>query len=142
MEIEEDSHVPIILGRPFLATTAAIIDMKNGKITFEVGDEKMEYSLLNAMGTPSMGETICQVDVLDDLQREQLPMIKMDDALETLLMGSANDEDWETREYTRLLEEAKANLIIAQIKEVRNASSVGERTTPPEVLLKPLPSNL
>ncbi|XP_021715164.1 uncharacterized protein LOC110683120 [Chenopodium quinoa] len=54
MEMEEDSHVPIILGRPFLATAGAIINMKNGKITFEVGDEKMEYSLLNAMGTPSI----------------------------------------------------------------------------------------
>ncbi|XP_021747615.1 DNA damage-inducible protein 1-like, partial [Chenopodium quinoa] len=41
MEMEEDAHVPIILGRPFLATAGAIIDMKNGKITFEVGDEKM-----------------------------------------------------------------------------------------------------
>ncbi|XP_021762511.1 uncharacterized protein LOC110727253 [Chenopodium quinoa] len=82
MEMEEDAHVPIILGRPFLATAGAIIDMKNGKITFEVGDEKMGYSLLNAMGTPSMGETICQVDVLDDLQREQLPLIKTEDALE------------------------------------------------------------
>ncbi|XP_021747432.1 uncharacterized protein LOC110713282 [Chenopodium quinoa] len=49
MEMEEDAHVPIILGRPFLATAGAIINMKNGKITFEVGDEKMEYSLLNAM---------------------------------------------------------------------------------------------
>ncbi|XP_021730997.1 uncharacterized protein LOC110697903 [Chenopodium quinoa] len=92
MEMEEDAHVPILLGRPFLATVGAIFDMKNGKITFEVGDEKMEYSLLNAMGTPFMGETICQVDVLDDLvlddlQLEQLPLIKADDALETVLTG-------------------------------------------------------
>ncbi|XP_021750404.1 uncharacterized protein LOC110716078 [Chenopodium quinoa] len=87
MEMEEDAHVPIILGKPFLATTGAIIDMKNGKITFEVGDEKIEYSLLNAMGTPSMGETVCQVDVLDDLQNDQLPLSKTDDALETMLVG-------------------------------------------------------
>ncbi|XP_021776072.1 DNA damage-inducible protein 1-like [Chenopodium quinoa] len=67
MEMEEDVNVPIILGRPFLATVGAIIDMKKGKITFEVGDEKLEYSLLNVMGTPSMGETVFQVDVLDEL---------------------------------------------------------------------------
>ncbi|XP_021759454.1 uncharacterized protein LOC110724340 [Chenopodium quinoa] len=142
MEMEEDAHVPIILGRPFLATAGEIIDMKNGKITFEVGDEKMEYSLLNDMGTPSMGETIFQVDILDDLQREQLPLIKTEDALETVLIGSANDEDWETREYTRLLEVAKANPITAPVKEVLSVSSVGESTTPPEVELKPLPSTL
>ncbi|XP_021742943.1 uncharacterized protein LOC110709041 [Chenopodium quinoa] len=34
MEMEEDVNVPIILGRPFLATAGAIIDMKKGKITF------------------------------------------------------------------------------------------------------------
>ncbi|XP_021765666.1 uncharacterized protein LOC110730162 [Chenopodium quinoa] len=38
IEMEEDAHVPIILGRPFLATAGAIIDMMNGRITFEVGD--------------------------------------------------------------------------------------------------------
>ncbi|XP_048235659.1 uncharacterized protein LOC125371173 [Ricinus communis] len=43
MEMEEDAQVPIILKRSFLATARATIDMKNGKITFEVGDEKVEY---------------------------------------------------------------------------------------------------
>ncbi|XP_021718792.1 uncharacterized protein LOC110686475 [Chenopodium quinoa] len=99
MEMEEDAYVPIILCRPFLSNAGTIIDMKNGKITFEVGYEKMEYSLLNAMGTPSMGETICQVDVLDDLQNEQLPLRKIDDALETVLVGKDDDGDWESKEY-------------------------------------------
>ncbi|XP_057247482.1 uncharacterized protein LOC130589875 [Beta vulgaris subsp. vulgaris] len=66
MEMEEDAQVPIILGRPFLATAGAIIDMKNGKITFEVGTEKMEYNLTNSMEAPSMGETIYRVDALDE----------------------------------------------------------------------------
>ncbi|XP_021714644.1 uncharacterized protein LOC110682597 [Chenopodium quinoa] len=64
MKMEEDVNVPIILGRPFLATAGAIIDMKKGKITFEVGDEKLEYSLLNVMGAPSTGDTIYQISQL------------------------------------------------------------------------------
>ena len=36
-EMEEDPQVPIILGRPFLATTGAMIDVKNGKISLSVG---------------------------------------------------------------------------------------------------------
>ncbi|XP_021733419.1 uncharacterized protein LOC110700219 [Chenopodium quinoa] len=64
MEMEEDVNFPIILGRPFLATAGAIIDMKKGKITFEVGDEKLEYSLLNVMGAPSTGDTIYQISQL------------------------------------------------------------------------------
>ncbi|XP_050908239.1 uncharacterized protein LOC127121850 [Lathyrus oleraceus] len=34
MDIKEDSNIPIILGRPFLATVGAIIDVKQGKMTF------------------------------------------------------------------------------------------------------------
>ena len=30
MNIEEDKHVPLLLGRPFLATVAAFIDVKKG----------------------------------------------------------------------------------------------------------------
>ncbi|KAK9688884.1 hypothetical protein RND81_09G018500 [Saponaria officinalis] len=46
MDIPEDSHVPIILGRPCLATAGAMIDVKNGKPTLQVGDDK--DCLLNA----------------------------------------------------------------------------------------------
>ncbi|XP_048502790.1 UBA domain-containing protein Mud1-like [Beta vulgaris subsp. vulgaris] len=66
MEMEEDANIPIILGRPFLATAEAIIDMKKGKITFEIGDEKMEYTLTNSKASPSIGEMVDIVDVLNE----------------------------------------------------------------------------
>ncbi|XP_010687408.4 uncharacterized protein LOC104901516 [Beta vulgaris subsp. vulgaris] len=64
MKTKEDAQVPIILGRPFLATAGAVIDMKNEKITFEVGDEKMEYNLINSMESPSSGLIIYRLDAL------------------------------------------------------------------------------
>ncbi|XP_021725330.1 uncharacterized protein LOC110692608 [Chenopodium quinoa] len=143
MEMDEDVNVPIILGRPFLATAGAIIDMKKGKITFEVGDEKLEYSLLNVMGAPSMGDTVCQVDVLDELQNEQLPLNQNDDALEQVLLGKEDDNgDWQSKEYTRLLDEAKADPNQNPIRATLEVMSIGESSKPPEVELKPLPSNL
>lgn len=45
MDIKENSTIPIILGRPFLAIAGEIIDVKRGKLTFEVGDEKIEFIL-------------------------------------------------------------------------------------------------
>ncbi|XP_050890728.1 uncharacterized protein LOC127096159 [Lathyrus oleraceus] len=45
MDINEDSNIPIIFGRPFLATAGAIIDVNKGKLTFEVGEEKVEFIL-------------------------------------------------------------------------------------------------
>lgn len=37
LEMEEDAHVLIILGQLFFIIVGAIIDMKNGKLTFEIG---------------------------------------------------------------------------------------------------------
>ncbi|XP_010689473.2 DNA damage-inducible protein 1-like [Beta vulgaris subsp. vulgaris] len=81
MEMKEDAQVPIILGRPFLATAGAIIDMKKGKITFEVGDEKMEYTLTNSMTSPSMGETVYRVDALDEVIEAEAFNLQLDDSL-------------------------------------------------------------
>ncbi|CAL1369043.1 unnamed protein product [Linum trigynum] len=39
LEMEEDRGVPLILGRPFLATSDALIDVGSGKLTFRVGKE-------------------------------------------------------------------------------------------------------
>ena len=39
LEMEEDKDVPLILGRPFLATCKALIDMEQGKLTLRVMDD-------------------------------------------------------------------------------------------------------
>lgn len=45
MDIKEDSNIPMILGRLFWATVGAIVDVKQGKLTFEVDEEKIEFIL-------------------------------------------------------------------------------------------------
>ena len=45
MNIEEEKHVPMLLGRPFLATRAALIDVKKGELTLIVGDEEVHFNL-------------------------------------------------------------------------------------------------
>ncbi|XP_022041266.1 uncharacterized protein LOC110943843 [Helianthus annuus] len=37
LDMEEDTEVPLILGRPFLATAHAMVDMSDGKLTLRVG---------------------------------------------------------------------------------------------------------
>ncbi|XP_058006748.1 uncharacterized protein LOC131182121 [Hevea brasiliensis] len=49
LEMEEDVQIPIILGRPFLATVGAVINIKNGQLTLKVGDEEVEFNLFSAM---------------------------------------------------------------------------------------------
>ncbi|XP_021746867.1 uncharacterized protein LOC110712721 [Chenopodium quinoa] len=45
LEIAEDDHIPIILGRPFLDTSGALIDVKRGRITLRVGKKEERFEL-------------------------------------------------------------------------------------------------
>ncbi|GJT49605.1 DNA-directed DNA polymerase [Tanacetum coccineum] len=45
LDMPEDSRVPIILGRPFLATARAMIDVFNKKITLRVGDDEVIFDV-------------------------------------------------------------------------------------------------
>ncbi|XP_042443964.1 uncharacterized protein LOC122029071 [Zingiber officinale] len=48
LDMEEDLKIPIILGRPFLATAGAIIDVKSHKLSLEIGKGKIEFDLSNS----------------------------------------------------------------------------------------------
>ena len=39
IKMEEDTQVPLLLGRPFLATGAALIDVQKVELILRVGDE-------------------------------------------------------------------------------------------------------
>jgi len=65
LEMEEDSHIPIILGTPFLATASAMIDVKNDKFSIQVGDENVEFSLPQSLASPTIDDSCCRIDVLE-----------------------------------------------------------------------------
>ena len=45
LDMEEDENVPLILGRPFLAITRALIDVESRELTLRVGDDKVQLSI-------------------------------------------------------------------------------------------------
>ena len=49
LDIEEDSQVPLLLGRPFLVTGAALIDLQKGVLTLRVGEEAADFNLLQSL---------------------------------------------------------------------------------------------
>ena len=65
LKMEVDSHIPIILGRLFLATAGAIIDVKRGKITFEVGEEKVEFDVFKMAQQSQSMTSYFRVDVVE-----------------------------------------------------------------------------
>ena len=77
LNMEEDKQIPIILGRPFLATSGTIIDVKLGRITFKIGDDEEEFKL-NINEKPLEVNMVCQVDVVDG-HLKQPPKVQMKD---------------------------------------------------------------
>nr|GEX08147.1 hypothetical protein [Tanacetum cinerariifolium] len=63
----EDSRVPIILGKPFLATARAMIDIFNKKIMLRVGDDEVIFDMDQSIKRPLAEDDECYgVDDMDD----------------------------------------------------------------------------
>ncbi|GJS46238.1 DNA-directed DNA polymerase [Tanacetum coccineum] len=52
LDMREDTRIPIILGRPFLATARAMIDVFNKKITLRIGDEEVIFDVDQSIKKP------------------------------------------------------------------------------------------
>ena len=54
MKMEEDTQVPLLLGRPFLATEAALIDVQKGELTLRVGNEAVHFNINRSLEYPDV----------------------------------------------------------------------------------------
>ncbi|XP_022040663.1 uncharacterized protein LOC110943219 [Helianthus annuus] len=61
LDMEEDTEVPLILGRPFLPTTHAMMDMSDGKLTLRVGDKEMKFGV----GKRVEDDLVNYMDIID-----------------------------------------------------------------------------
>ena len=59
MQMEEDNQVPLLLGRPFLATGAALIDVQKGELTLRVGDEAVQFNINRSLEHPNVESGSC-----------------------------------------------------------------------------------
>ncbi|GJX15652.1 reverse transcriptase domain-containing protein [Tanacetum coccineum] len=71
LEIEEDSKIPLISGRPFLHTADAIIRVKQKQLNLGVGTERMIFNIDSAMKHSYSNDDTCfSIDVIDDLEED------------------------------------------------------------------------
>ncbi|GJX48355.1 transposon ty3-I gag-pol polyprotein [Tanacetum coccineum] len=67
LDMPEDSRVPIILGRSFLATARAMIDLFNKKITLRFGDDEVIFDVDQSIKRlPTKDDECYGIDDLDD----------------------------------------------------------------------------
>ncbi|XP_070024913.1 uncharacterized protein [Nicotiana sylvestris] len=148
LDCEVDYEVPIILGRPFLTTRKALVDVEAGELTFWVGDEKVVFHVCKSMKQPNSTEVCSFVDLATEvIVDDNSAIINVEDPLEAVLLNLDVNEDegrvecvntlhgmgsysYELRKLSLDLENRKTPPIKPSIKE------------PPILELKPLPSHL
>ncbi|GKD09466.1 reverse transcriptase domain-containing protein [Tanacetum coccineum] len=71
LEMEEDSKVPLILGRPFLYTADAVIRVKQKQLNLGVGTERMIFNIDSEMKHSYSNDDTCfSIDVIDEILEE------------------------------------------------------------------------
>ncbi|GJX68286.1 reverse transcriptase domain-containing protein [Tanacetum coccineum] len=71
LKIEEDSKVPLILGRPFLYTADVVIRVKQKQLNLGVGTECMTFHMDSTMKHSYSNDDTCfSIDVIDEILKE------------------------------------------------------------------------
>ncbi|KAM6564131.1 hypothetical protein CsatB_024129 [Cannabis sativa] len=71
LDYEEDREVPIILGRPFLATGRTLIDVEKGELTMRAQDEQATFKVFHPMRAPdAIGECLAIGDMDPNMVEE------------------------------------------------------------------------
>ena len=131
------NHVPIILGRPFLATSNAVINCRNGVMQLTFGNMTLELNIfhLGKRHMHSEGDDFEEVCILDTILEEQANQQQVQDIL-TSELSECLEEQHEPQEvsfiqgYWRRRTEILPLLTGNQPKE------------PQKIELKPLPAEL
>ncbi|KAA3458682.1 Retrovirus-related Pol polyprotein from transposon 17.6 [Gossypium australe] len=72
LECKADKEVPIILGRPFLATGRTLIDMQKGELTMWVNDQQITFNVFDAIKCADENEECHGIGFIDTIVEEEL----------------------------------------------------------------------
>ncbi|XP_070025791.1 uncharacterized protein [Nicotiana sylvestris] len=126
LDFEVDYELPIIVGRPFLPTGKALVDMEAGELTFRVGDEKVVFHVCKSMKQPNSTDVCSFVDLVTEvIVDDTSAMINVEDPLEAVLLNHDATEDEVLVDATlEVLQQRKKEIgwTLADIRGLRPAS--------------------
>jgi len=86
LEMDEEPKDPLILGRPFLATAGALIDVRKGKIDINLGGNlNMTFDIKKTMRKPTIQGRVFYIEEMDRLADELLEELNEKDHLQSAL---------------------------------------------------------
>ena len=72
----------MILGRPFLATGRALIDVHSGNLTLSVNNEEVRFNIYHTMKFPNEAQHCNCISVVDDCVKGVIDGVLSNDPLE------------------------------------------------------------
>ncbi|GJY54453.1 reverse transcriptase domain-containing protein [Tanacetum coccineum] len=147
LQMEEDDRVPLILGRPFLHTTDAIIRAKNNKLNLGIGEDRATFHIDKAMQHSHMNDDTCfRMDVINEITKDELDAL-LDDSKPFLNTSKKISKTSLDKEFDELMsgnvqeDEVKDNFEELPPKdELRIRTSIQD--PPTDLELKHLPKHL
>ncbi|XP_009777413.1 uncharacterized protein [Nicotiana sylvestris] len=84
LDCQLDEEIPIILGRPFLATGRALIDCETGEFKMRLNDEEVIFNVQQSMRRPSEYENCSLVEAVDVILHEDDETLNAKDPIGSL----------------------------------------------------------
>ncbi|GJZ02403.1 DNA-directed DNA polymerase [Tanacetum coccineum] len=92
LDMREDSKILIILGRPFLATAKAMIDVFNKKISLRVGNKEVIFDVDQSIKIPPAKDNECYgIEFLDTTIHLKTHELLEDDQLDSFLVNNLEE---------------------------------------------------
>ena len=141
LDMEEDKEIPIILGRPFLATCRAMIDVQRDELKLRVHEEEVKFNVFEAVRHPAESDTCFMAEIVEAIVSSQSGLT---DHLETSLVENESENlSKEAEEYVKWMDSFGHNR-----RKYFESLGEGVKTPvpsieqPPKMEQKPLPSHL
>ena len=85
--VNQDTQFPAILGKPFLATTNAIIHCRGGLMTLSFGNMTVNLNIFDVIKEIGDNEGVCEVNMIESVVQNYVDHVSYDDPLKSCLLS-------------------------------------------------------
>src|SRR4051812_15727306 len=146
LDMEEDKSIPLILGRPFLATAQTLINGAGRKLKIRISDQKVEFNNFKSNKIPKDINSFCSIYIVQEeaIEKEFIKRYPRS-TLENCIMNGISDEEDESEEVKEIIRELQSLPPIEPEKFLSYETNENNKEVikePPKLELKQLPSHL
>ncbi|XP_070041546.1 uncharacterized protein [Nicotiana tomentosiformis] len=147
LDCRVNEEIPIILGRPFLATGRALIDCETGELKMRLNDEEITFNVQKFMRRPSEFANCSLIEAVDVILEEEDETLNAKDPLAVCPMNLEEVNGEDLAEWVLALEgqgfwKRELEFESLHLEERKTPPAKPSIEEPPQLELKSLPPHL